>query len=273
SDILLASDAESAKTYYHYASDEMGSITHVTEQDEVLNRYEYDAWGNVTESEERVENRFQFNGQQLDPISQQYYLRARYYNPVIGRFTQEDTYRGDGLNLYAYCANNPVSYVDPSGNQCKAAKDRLAASTSKGKNETKTSTKLTEHQDSSSKGSGDTSRKEALGQIKQDLGIPKTQQPVSQKMEKMLDEHKKPIVVNGEFVYSRELTYSVSGKTDAGGNPIKQVIIQDHSYGHSYSDGIGNQSSHFNVRPDNNPKTGGVNGTKEHYYFTYRNKK
>lgn len=92
-------------------------------------------------------------------------------------------------------------------------------------------------------------------------------------MEKMLDEHKKPIVVNGEFVYSRELTYSVSGKTDAGGNPIKQVIIQDHSYGHSYSDGIGNQSSHFNVRPDNNPKTGDVSGTKEHYYFTYRNKK
>ncbi|OYO76095.1 hypothetical protein CG709_16320, partial [Lachnotalea glycerini] len=44
--------------------------------------------------------------------------------------------------------------VDPSGNQCQAAKDRLAASTSKGKNETKTSTKLAAHQDSSSKGSG-----------------------------------------------------------------------------------------------------------------------
>ena len=28
---------------------------------------------------------------------------------------QEDTYRGDGLNLYAYCANNPVVYDDPSG--------------------------------------------------------------------------------------------------------------------------------------------------------------
>lgn len=32
-----------------------------------------------------------------------------------GRFTQEDTYRGDGLNLYAYCGNNPVVYYDPSG--------------------------------------------------------------------------------------------------------------------------------------------------------------
>ncbi|MGN6711720.1 RHS repeat-associated core domain-containing protein [Anaerocolumna jejuensis] len=45
--------------------------------------------GNVTGSQEKAENRFQFNGQQFDPISQQYYLRARYYNPVIGRFTQE----------------------------------------------------------------------------------------------------------------------------------------------------------------------------------------
>ena len=38
----------------------------------------------------------------------------------MGRFLQEDTYRGDGLNLYAYCANNPVMYYDSSGHQkCK----------------------------------------------------------------------------------------------------------------------------------------------------------
>ena len=112
---LIASDADSARTYYHYASDELGSITHVAAGEDILNRYEYDAWGNLTFCEETVENRFKFNGQQYDPISQQYYLRARYYNPVIGRFTQEDTYRGDGLNLYAYCRNNPVYYADPSG--------------------------------------------------------------------------------------------------------------------------------------------------------------
>ena len=34
---------------------------------------------------------------------------------MVGRFTQEDLYRGDGLNLYAYCHNNPVMYFDPSG--------------------------------------------------------------------------------------------------------------------------------------------------------------
>ena len=42
-------------------------------------------------------------------------MRARYYNPVLGRFMREDVYQGDGLNLYAYCRNNPVVYYDPSG--------------------------------------------------------------------------------------------------------------------------------------------------------------
>lgn len=70
-------------------------------------------------------DRFKFNGQQYDSVTQQYYLRARYYNPVIGRFTQEDTYNADGLNLYAYCRNNPVYYVDPSGNICDSAAQRI----------------------------------------------------------------------------------------------------------------------------------------------------
>ena len=115
---LIARSTDAARTYYHYASDEMGSTTHIVDEaGAVQNRYEYDAWGNLTVQEEAVPNRFKYTGQQLDPVTQQYYLRARFYNPVIARFTQEDTYRGDGLNLYAYCANNPVYYVDPSGNE------------------------------------------------------------------------------------------------------------------------------------------------------------
>ncbi len=116
---LIARNTDAARTYYHYVSDEIGSTTHIVDEDGiVLNHYDYDAWGNLTAQEEAVPNRFKFTGQQLDPVTQQYYLRARFYNPVIARFTQEDTYRGDGLNLYAYCHNNPVFYTDPSGNTC-----------------------------------------------------------------------------------------------------------------------------------------------------------
>ncbi|MFQ9244865.1 MAG: RHS repeat-associated core domain-containing protein [Lachnospiraceae bacterium] len=130
---LISSDSEKAKTYYHYVSDEQGSITHVINGEEkesgelpqedvqsrVLNHYEYDAFGNTIRCEEQVHNRFRYTGEQYDPITQQYYLRARYYNPVIGRFIQEDTYYGDGLNLYTYCQNNPILYHDPTGHGTK----------------------------------------------------------------------------------------------------------------------------------------------------------
>ena len=122
---IISSDSEEAKTYYHYVSDEQGSITHVLSEDaEILNHYSYDAFGNIIEKTEKVENRFCYNGEMLDPVTQQYYLRARFYNPVIGRFTQEDTYYGDGLNLYQYCQANPVGYVDPSGHNCETTQSR-----------------------------------------------------------------------------------------------------------------------------------------------------
>ena len=90
----------------------------------------------------------------------------------------------------------------------------------------------------------------------------------------LLDEYGKRILdKNGNFVYSRELIYSVSGKFDVQGNPVTEVVVQDHSYGHIYSNGIGNQSAHYNVRPYNNTKTGRIRGLRDHYYFDYRNEK
>ena len=62
-----------------------------------------------------LSNRLTYTGQMFDGATGQYYLRARFYHPEVGRYMQEDVYRGDGLNLYAYCANNPVMYYDPSG--------------------------------------------------------------------------------------------------------------------------------------------------------------
>ena len=72
-------------------------------------------FGNIREQQENVENVFKYAGEQLDSETQQYYLRARFYNPVIARFTQEDIYRDDGLNLYVYVVNNPLLWIDPSG--------------------------------------------------------------------------------------------------------------------------------------------------------------
>ena len=112
---LWASESEPEKTWYHYASDEQGSTIFITDEEKICNKYDYDAWGNLTTCEEIIPNRYLYTGQQFDQITQQYYLRARYYNPVIARFTKEDVYRGDGLNLYTYCDNNPVIYYDPSG--------------------------------------------------------------------------------------------------------------------------------------------------------------
>lgn len=86
---------------------------------EIENACEYDAFGNLLGNHEEVRNCILYGGQQYDTETGQYYLRARYYNPVIGRFIQEDPYRGDGLNLYAYCGNNPVVYYDPGGNECE----------------------------------------------------------------------------------------------------------------------------------------------------------
>jgi uncharacterized protein (TIGR03034 family) len=81
----------------------------------ILSKYTYAPVGNLRESLERIDNKYKYAGQQYDEITNQYYLRSRYYAPQIGRFIQEDTFRGDGLNLYAYVANNPLKYVDPSG--------------------------------------------------------------------------------------------------------------------------------------------------------------
>ncbi len=67
------------------------------------------------------ENPFRYAGYYYDRKTQFYYLQARYYDPRPGRFISEDTYEGEieepiTLNQYTYANNNPVMYVDPTGN-------------------------------------------------------------------------------------------------------------------------------------------------------------
>ncbi len=108
--------SRSGKERNYFVQDEMGSTLFLLDHNhEIQKTYRYDAFGNILKETGELSNRLTYTGQMYDGAAGQYYLRARFYNPAIGRFLQEDTYRGDGLNLYAYCANNPVMYFDPSG--------------------------------------------------------------------------------------------------------------------------------------------------------------
>ncbi len=91
-------------------------------------RYNYDAWGNhsVAVKDETCAqlaelNPFRYRSYYYDVETKLYYLQTRYYDPEVGRFISQDGVEYaepetiNGINLYAYCGNNPVTYVDPTG--------------------------------------------------------------------------------------------------------------------------------------------------------------
>jgi len=83
----------------------------------VTDRWTYDAFGGIIAEQGETPNLYNFVGAlgvEGHIGHGLLYMRQRYYDPVVGRFLTEDPIR-DGLNWYAYCGNNPVNGVDPTG--------------------------------------------------------------------------------------------------------------------------------------------------------------
>jgi len=108
-------DVEHSNAAYYYHFDGLGSVVALTNSSgSTVEVYEYSVYGEVSASDPNHPNRFLFTGREFDADTGLYYYRARYYNPYIGRFLQTDP-AGDAPNLYSYCRNNPLYWVDHSG--------------------------------------------------------------------------------------------------------------------------------------------------------------
>jgi RHS repeat-associated protein len=117
--LSMLEEADGTKGYYvHNGHGDVETI--LGEQGQTLNSYTYDLWGKPLTAEEQVANSFRYSGEYWDEATDLQYLRARWYDPRLGRFINEDTYEGElgnplSQNLYAYVENNPLIYMDPSG--------------------------------------------------------------------------------------------------------------------------------------------------------------
>ncbi|KQC06937.1 MAG: hypothetical protein APR62_07285 [Smithella sp. SDB] len=124
---LLAMVTPEGQTYcYHYNG--IGSTIAMTNaSQEIINKYSYDVFGNIANKLENILNNdtnlqnqpFTYVGQYgvMSEPNGFYYMKARYYDPTVGRFISEDPIGFDGgdVNLMAYVGNNPVTGIDPSG--------------------------------------------------------------------------------------------------------------------------------------------------------------
>ena len=124
----MASNSDSDKApRYLYRKNLFGDVTEIYNQaGELEAKYSYTAFGVCTVEVDKqgiaTKNPIRYRGYYYDEESKMYYLKSRYYDPVVGRFITIDdiSYLNaesiNGLNLYAYCGNNPVMRIDANGN-------------------------------------------------------------------------------------------------------------------------------------------------------------
>jgi RHS repeat-associated protein len=116
---LIARVSDGDTTYFMYNGH--ADVVALTDGgDTVLASYYYDAFGVHREQDGGDSNPYRYAGYMFDTETGLYYLKARFYDPELARFLQEDTYRGNmsdplSLNLYAYVRYNPLTYWDPTG--------------------------------------------------------------------------------------------------------------------------------------------------------------
>lgn len=103
--------------HYYFHADGLGSVAAITDQSKaVVQTYEYDSFGMVKPST-GFRNSYTYTGREWDKEAGLHYYRARYYDPMDGRFVSKDpiSFAGGDVNLYGYVQNNPINLTDPLG--------------------------------------------------------------------------------------------------------------------------------------------------------------
>jgi len=109
----LISSYDGANTLYYYDS-HLGNVNMITDDSaNIVKTYNYDAFGNVISETGTLEQRYLYKTKEKTYYDDLVYFGARYYDPLIGRFTTPDPMGMiDGPNRYLYCNGDPVNKLD-----------------------------------------------------------------------------------------------------------------------------------------------------------------
>ena len=115
---------EGSNRYYYILNQQGDVVGLMNGNKKLVVEYYYDAWGRLIKTNGDLtttlgkNNPLRYRGYVYDTETGLYYLQSRYYNPTWGRFINADNqlqYTSLGLNMFAYCLNNPANMFDASG--------------------------------------------------------------------------------------------------------------------------------------------------------------